>query len=273
MSAVRGSVELAEVARRIVYGSSLADKLAPAPASRTTDRDPGPVERAVAPGRPADLAIVARAPHVPRAAGMADPAQRARILHAVANHELQAVELFAWALLAFPGAPAEFRRGVARILGEEQSHVRAYAARLDELGMAFGELPVSAYFWGKIGAVATPAQFVCAMGLTFENANLDHTLAYAAAARRAGDPRTAKVFEQVHADEVTHVGFAAAWLKKLAPGAASLWDAYVANLQGALLPGQGRTPAGAGDAGRHAAGLDPDFVQHLVRSPRRRSEP
>jgi IS4 transposase len=27
---------------------------------------------------------------------MRDPAQRARILHALANHELQAAELFAW---------------------------------------------------------------------------------------------------------------------------------------------------------------------------------
>jgi len=30
--------------------------------------------------------------------------QRALILHALANHELQAIELFAWALLAFTDA-------------------------------------------------------------------------------------------------------------------------------------------------------------------------
>jgi len=36
--------------------------------------------------------------------------------HALANHELQAIELFAWAVLAFPDTPIAFRRGLIAIL-------------------------------------------------------------------------------------------------------------------------------------------------------------
>jgi hypothetical protein len=61
-----------------------------------------------------------------------------------------------------------------------------YEARLVALGGHFGQFPVSGYFWSKVDAITSPLRFVCAMSLTFENANLDHTVDYAAAARRAG---------------------------------------------------------------------------------------
>jgi uncharacterized ferritin-like protein (DUF455 family) len=77
---------------------------------------------------------------------------------------------------------------------------------------------VTGHFWNKLERMATPLGFVCTMGLTFENANLDFTLEYAEAARAAGDGATADVLEMVHADEVDHVRFAWTWLAKLAPG-------------------------------------------------------
>src|SRR5262245_58507339 len=67
---------------------------------------------------------------VPPAEAWPDVRQRVRILHALANHELQAAELFAWALLAFPDAPAALRRGWLGILADEQRHCRMYVERL-----------------------------------------------------------------------------------------------------------------------------------------------
>ena len=112
---------------------------------------------------------------MPPPAAWPDVAQRVRILHALANHELQAAELFAWALLAFPDAPAALRRGWLGILAEEQRHCRLYIARVEASGAHFGDFPVSGHFWRKAAAIRTPFEFVCAMGLTFENANLDFT--------------------------------------------------------------------------------------------------
>src|SRR5690349_9671678 len=197
----------ADYARALIGATELAGKLAPPPADLALDGD-GAAVIVEAPGRPRGLAIQSgRDARVPPIAGMRDPAQRARILHALANHELQAVELFAWALLAFPTAPRAFRAGLLGILVDEQRHLGLYIDRLAAHGVGFGDLPVTGHFWKKLDQLATPLGFCAAMGLTFENANLDFAGEYAAAARACGDDATADVLAQVHADEIGHVRF------------------------------------------------------------------
>jgi uncharacterized ferritin-like protein (DUF455 family) len=255
-------VELRDHARRIVEADSLEDKLAPIP-PRARDEIRGPAIRIAAPGRPGGLSIAsARTVRVPPAAGMRDPAQRARILHALANHELQAVELFAWAILAFPGAPRLFRRGLVAILGDEQRHFRLYRARLGAHGHRFGDFSVTGHFWNHLGQISSPLAFACIMGLTFENANLDFAQDYARAARAAGDDETAAVLDQVHKDEIRHVRFAWRWLEKWR-GEAAAWDVYRATMSPPLGPARARGRDLCLDS-RRAAGLDPDFVAHLA---------
>jgi uncharacterized ferritin-like protein (DUF455 family) len=261
-------METRALALRVVTARRLEEKLRPAPRG-LTDREPGPALRLEGPGRPARLEIApASRAKVPPVAGMADPAQRVRILHALANHELQAAELFAWALLAFPEAPADFRRGLVAILDDEQRHTRMYAARLRDLGVAFGDLPVSGYFWSKARSWTTPVRFVCAMGLTFENANLDHTAEYAAAARAVGDRKTAALIDAIGRDEVEHVRFGWRWLGAWKERGESMWDAYHANvawpLRGALARGRAFRRER-----RVAAGMDEDFIARLAAASRK----
>lgn len=258
-------MEIREHALRVVTTDSLDVKLAP-PADELTDACPGPALRLAAPGRPPGLAIVAaNDAQVPALPGMNDPAQRPRILHAFANHELQAAELFAWALLAFPEAPAELRRGLVKILGDEQRHTRMYAARLAACGAALGDFPVSGYFWNKVGQLTSPLRFVCAMSLTFENANLDHTVESAEAARRAGDAKTAAAIERVHRDEIEHVRFGWTWLRRLKAADETEWEAFRAGLTWPLRPAKARGKR-FHRGGREAAGLDDDFIRRLEAS-------
>jgi len=255
-------VEIHDFARTVLLTEDLAVKLAPAPVE-LTDEDPGPPFRAAAPGRPPRLRF---APvEVPASEGMHDPAQRARILHALANHELQAAELFAWALLAFPDAPPDFRRGLLRILADEQRHTRMYIARVEDAGARFGDFPVNGYFWGKIEAVTSPLRFLCAMSLTFENANLDHTLEYAEAARRAGDLKTAAVIDAVHRDEIEHVRFGWTWLQVFKKRDESAWETFRANLAWPLRPAKARGRTFHRQE-REAAGLDAEFIARLEQS-------
>jgi len=253
-------MEIRDFARTILLTEDLGLKLAPA-AGELTDEAPGPPERLLEPGRPPGLRFATRI-DVPSIEGMPDPAQRPRILHALANHELQAAELFAWALLAFPDAPKDFRRGLLKILDDEQRHTRMYIARVEDGGGRFGDFPVNGYFWGKIETITSPLRFLCAMSLTFENANLDHTVDYAEAARRAGDAKTAAVIERVHLDEIEHVRFGWTWLQVFKREDESAWDAFRTNLTWPLRPvkARGRT---FHREGREAAGLDAEFIRRL----------
>ena len=256
-------MEINDAARTILTSTDLAVKLTRLPTDLSDDH-PGDPAAGLRPGRPASLAMrPGREVKVPRLAGFADPAQRARILHALANHELQAVELFAWALLAFPTAPAEFRRGLAQVLRDEQRHTRMYIARVEALGSRFGDFPVSGYFWNKVDDLGSPLRFICAMSLTFENANLDHTLVTADVARQAGDEKTAVVIDQVHHDEIRHVAFGWRWLERFKQPDQSAWDAYRSALTWPLRPTKAKGEA-FDAAGRRAAGLDEGFIEKLA---------
>lgn len=254
-----------DFALTIVTSDSLADKLRPPPddlAFDEGDTTPEPL-RLAAPGRPASLQIAhARSVRTPPVAGMRDPQQRARILHALANHELQAIELFAWAVLAYPDAPLPFRRGLVAILADEQRHFSLYVDRLRAHGSEFGAHPVTGHFWNKLDHLVTPLHFVCAMGLTFENANLDFAGDYALAARACGDDATAAVLDQVHADEIRHVHFGYVWLRRFAGPDVDPWQAYLDHVEFPLGPRRARGARFDREA-RRRAGFDESFIAAL----------
>ena len=252
-----------EYALALLEAETLAGKLAPPPRDLADDA-PGPELRVASPHRPPGLAIRdGREARVPKVEGMADPAQRRRILHALANHELQAAELFAWALLAFPDTPGAFRRGCLGVLAEEQTHLGMYVARIEALGGRFGDHAVSGHFWRRAERIDSPLSFVCTMGLTFENANLDFAGEHARAARDAGDEETARVLERVHGDEIRHVRFAWDWLLAWKEPAHTPWEAWCAAVAPPLGPSRARGAA-FDAAARLAAGLDEDFVGRLA---------
>ncbi len=268
----RADSSLREVAERIVCSTELEAKLE-APARSLVDEPVGRVPEYLPrePRRESRLAIRSGPEtKVPPLEGMADPAQRARILHAFANHELQAVELFAWALLAFPESPSAFRQGLLSALRDEQRHARLYIERLEEHGVRFGDHPLSGYFWGKLEHFSTPLRFVCSMCLTFENANLDHTLDYAAAAEAVGDKDTAAVLREVHADEIRHVRFGLQWLEQFKEADQSCVEAWESSLVWPLRPALARGRTLHEDV-RSAVGLPPDFLARLAASEGARS--
>jgi len=101
-----------------VRATSLADKTAPAPVPDRWDEPRAPV-RIESPGRPAELRVVRKAK---KTRGLMGEEGRARALHSFWHHELQAAELMAWAVLAFPETPIAFREGLVRS-GAWSSHI------------------------------------------------------------------------------------------------------------------------------------------------------
>ncbi|MEZ4301032.1 MAG: DUF455 family protein [Polyangiaceae bacterium] len=242
-----------------VLGVDLEAKLCPPPPPRVWESAP-PVRRLARPGRPRELVVAPHASKTPGPEALRSPARRAQLVHTFLHHELQAAELMAWALLAFPETPRAFRGGLVHIALDEVRHIRMYREHLAELGHRFGDFPVRDWFWERVPEAPTAAHFVAVMGVGFEGANLDHTARFAERFRAAGDERGARLQEVVGAEEVPHVRFAMRWLRRFTRGAS-----------GAIAAGDGggsRDASGARDAGgvRDARGAGVDFslwVRHL----------
>ncbi|MGH9887746.1 MAG: DUF455 family protein [bacterium] len=218
------------------------------------------------PARVAALALRSGSERLPRPVELGHPRARATCLARFAHHELMAVELFAWALLLWPDAPAELRRGFALALADEQRHCRMYLERLRAHGAELGDEPLSDYFWKHAEAIRAhprgPAAFLAAIGLTLEQANLDFTLLYADGFRRGGDEASARVAEVVHADEQRHVRLAAEWLARLAPAGEDEVAAYTAAVPFPLEASRAKGRRFSADA-RRAAGLSESLIEHV----------
>ena len=155
--------------------------------------------------------------------------KRAACLHRFAGHELLAVEIMAYALLAFPNAPKHFRRGVANTLKEEQGHVKLYIKRLEELGVRFGDMPLYKHFWSHTPFLTSPLKYISVMSLTFEMANLDFAPLYKESFLKHGDTLSALLMNQILEDEINHVSFGMHWLKKFTPPSESTWESWRSN--------------------------------------------
>jgi len=262
-------MEIREFAERILRSADLEEKLAPV-TGPVTDDAPGAAVRYVSPARLPELRFARRreAPPMPHAESFTDPLKRGLAHHIMANHELQALEVMAFTLCAFPDAPAEFRRGMIDVMADEQRHTRMHIERAAVLGVRFGEFPVNGYFWRKAQEFRSLLDYLAGLPLTFEGGNLDHTLEFAEQFEAAGDPRSAALMRVIHRDEIEHVRFGLEWLRRLKPEGMSDWEAYSAHLHFPLRPGKskGRT---FHRAPREAAGMSPEFIAQLEAAPRK----
>jgi uncharacterized ferritin-like protein (DUF455 family) len=266
-------VQIRGVAERILLSERLTEKLAKIPADLADDHQ-GLSLRVSVPGRPADLRLAPRrtAPTMPRPGALHDPQKRAIAHHILANHELQALEVMAFVLLAFPEAPTEFRRGLVGIMRDEQRHTNLHVRRAAELGLRFGDLPVNDYIWAKSQAFESVLDYLAGLPLTFEGRNLDHTLEFEMAFERAGDPQSAVILRAIHRDEIGHVRFGLEWLRRLKPPEQSDWDAYCAHLHWPL-----RAEKAIGDVlhrdPRLEAGMTEEFIDRLAAAQREAQPP
>ena len=258
-------MELRELAERVLFATTLEEKLQ-CPAA-ITDEQPGPALAAPAmPGRPAELHFKSNGSGeksaFPGLRQLDDEHERGRLLHFFANHELLATELMALVLLRFPDAPAAFRRGVLQTLRDEQEHTRLYLARMKTCGIAFGELPVSGYFWRAVSGMESPMDYVAGLSLTFEQANLDFARHFARGFATVGDTETAKLLDRIYRDEIAHVAYGLKWFRRWKQAGQSDWEAFCAQLKFPLSPQRAKGIA-LNVEGRRAAGLDAAFIAEL----------
>jgi uncharacterized ferritin-like protein (DUF455 family) len=245
-----------------LHTTSLAAKLAPGAPPAVWETD-APARRVDAPVRPAELVVEAKRGLGRISSGaLKDPRRRAELFHTFLHHELQAAELMAWAVLAFPQTPQSFRKGLLGILSDEVRHMGFYAAHLATLGFRFGDFPVRDWFWERVPHVPSAAAFVATLGMGFEGGNLDHAARFAQRLRAAGDAVGAELQARVGAEEEPHAAFALHWFERFTGGVD--FDAWAQMLPPPLSPMLMRGMPLELEA-RRRAGFPAAFLERLAR--------
>jgi uncharacterized ferritin-like protein (DUF455 family) len=262
---------LDEFARLILFGTSLEEKLFAGPLQLDVEdldfknqlTGKPPIEFPPFPGRPSFLKKSGKA-NFPSVHRLHEPTERGKVLHFFANHELLAMELMSLALLRFPDAPPLFRNGIAKTIREEQEHLRLYLSRMKTLGIEFGDLPVSNYFWNSMKGMQSPLDFTVQMSLTFEQANLDFSLYFMNAIQRAGDATTAAILERVFREEAGHVKHGLTWFNRWRDSSSkeSDWEAYKRLLPLPLTPQRAKGFEFCEEV-RRQVGLSEVFIREL----------
>jgi len=259
-------MELHHWAHRIFTADCLEEKLfTPSGGLKClTDRSPGSAIPWRSPPRTGAIRVAPKnkRKRLPHPHSLHQKEMRIRCLHAFANHELMALEMMAWALLAFPEADSSFRRGLAHILMEEQEHFRLYSQRLENMGTRFGELPLNDHFWRAAQEVNNPLDWVCAMHLTFEQANLDHAPFFGELFQEVGDVESAELMQTIFEDEIRHVRFGHRWLTKYKPEGKSSFEIFREHC-GPSNPAVRAKGSGFQVEARRKAGLDEQFISEL----------
>lgn len=257
-------MEMREWALKILSSGSLEDKLFQP--DTLTDFAPGPALFIEEPVRCHDLRLQKRrskGDKLPALQDLHDSDKRVICLHRFAGHELLAVEIMAFTLLAFPEAPTTFRKGVAHTLQEEQGHVQLYCKRLRELGGTFGSLPLYRHFWTHTPFIKSPLHYVSIMSLTLEMANLDFAPIYGKTFLKAGDLASSELMATILRDEIAHVRFGVQWLRKMKPQNLDDWDAWETVLRTTILTPKRAKGFYIHEEPRRKAGMDETWIANL----------
>ena len=254
-------MEIRDFAEAVLFSADMSLKLG-APGAWTDTRPGGAVAVPQAPGRPTGLELRSSKPipAAPTPGSIDSDHRRGLALHSFAHHELQALELMALALLRFPDAPKGFRRGLVKIITDEQRHFKLYMDRAEHWGVGLGEVGTGHFFWDTVAHLDTPADFLAALSLTYEQANLDFSMHWEDAFRAVDDEVTAGVLREVHDDEIAHVRHGVKWFERLNGGVS--FDDYAQRLVFPLSPGRAKGPCFDRE-GRLKAGLSARFIDEL----------
>ncbi|GAA5978129.1 hypothetical protein JCM10908_004239 [Rhodotorula pacifica] len=145
---------------------------------------------------------------------------RIRMLHALANIELWAIDLavdhiarfYDWRLGTMDGKGKGKRIGwtfvadFLKVAEDEAKHFTLLSERLEALGCKYGDLSVHNGLWES--ALQTSHSLfsrLAIIALVHEARGLDSNPMQIRRCRTAGDGETARVLEIIHADEITHV--------------------------------------------------------------------
>ena len=164
------------------------------------------------PGQPGSLRYVH--PRAIKQRRLSTEEGRACFLHAIAHIEFNAVNLALDAIYRFRDLPPDYYRDWLRVALEEVSHHQLLAARMGQLGYAYGDFPVHKGLWDI--ANSTSGSLLRRMALVpcvLEARGLDVTPPMIEKLTAIGDHESADVLKIILDQEVEHVAIGIRWYK------------------------------------------------------------
>jgi uncharacterized ferritin-like protein (DUF455 family) len=147
--------------------------------------------------------------------GLGSPAGLARLLHDLANIELQAMELALRSLYEFPNAPKEFREQLADLTLSEGRHLQLCLTGLRNLGFEWGDWPVHLSLWNCVRPQDTLLDRLLIVHRYLEGSGLDAGDALLKRLAGANAPAVRDVVRVIVEEEVGHVLFGSIWYQRL----------------------------------------------------------
>lgn len=166
------------------------------------------------PGRPARPLLI-HPRDVPNR-GLGSVEGRAALLHAVAHIEFNAINLALDACWRFRGMPGAYYRDWLSVAQDEARHFELLAARLAQLGVAYGDLPAHNGLWEAAEKTAQdPLLRMALVPRVLEARGLDVTPGMIRRLQEMRDLETVRILEVILAEEVRHVAIGTHWFLHL----------------------------------------------------------
>ena len=187
----------------------------------------------------------------------------AAFVHAIAHIEFNAINL-AWdCIQRFRDLPREYYADWVGVARDEAEHFSLLAARLGELGSAYGDFPAHNGLWEMAEKTRDDALARMAMVPRYlEARGLDVAPSMVVRLERSGDFATAAIVRRILAEEVAHVAAGTRWFRYLcAQRGADSEQEFIRLLR---AHGAGRANGPLNERARELAGFTPAELRALV---------
>jgi uncharacterized ferritin-like protein (DUF455 family) len=145
--------------------------------------------------------------------GLQSKTGQARLLHDLANIELQAVELGLRTLHEFQDTSREFREELARITLEEASHLQLCLSGLEDLGHQWGDWTIQTSLWDATSADDSLIDRILIVHCYLEGSGLDAGDILLNRLAGIENKKIKAIVGKIVGDEIGHVDFGRRWFQ------------------------------------------------------------
>lgn len=140
---------------------------------------------------------------------------QARMLHDLANIELQAMELGLRSLCDFSDAPQAFKEELFTVVKSEADHLEMCLIEIEKLGFKWGDWPAHTALWDCTSKKDTLLDRILIVHRYLEGSGLDAGDTLIRRLKGVGSNTVLKAVERINREEVGHVLFGSEWYVKI----------------------------------------------------------